>query len=78
MSSIPAEYRQRYLEDTIKDRIANLCAIAVCQERNTWKKSKFLHDIEKDMKLLKTRFTWKQLLFLHMPSLRIRKLLASI
>ena len=78
MSSIPAEYRQRYLEDTIKDRIANLCAIAVCQKRNTWKKSKFLHDIEKDMKLLKTRFTWKQLLFLHMPSLRIRKLLASI
>ena len=78
MSSIPEEYRRNYLEDTIKDRIVNLCAVAVCQKRNAWKRSNFFLDIEKDMELLKMVFNWKQFLFLHIPSLRIRKLLSSI
>ena len=76
MSSIPEEFRHDYLMDTVKDRVANLFAVAVCQKRNAWKNSKFYLDINRDMKLLRVGFTWKQFLFLHIPSLRIRKLMA--
>ena len=76
MSSIPEEFRHDYLKDTVKDRVANLFAVAVCQKRNAWKNSKFYLDINRDMKLLRVGFTWKQFLFMHIPSLRIRKLMA--
>ena len=77
LSSIPEKDRHMYVEDAIKDRLVNLFAVAVSQEKKEWENSKYYLDIKSDMKSLGISFTWRQYFFLWTPSLRIRRLMAS-
>lgn len=77
-SAIPQDQYDEYLPDMIQDRLANMFAVAVCQSRKEWKNSKYYLDILCDMKLLHSSFSIKQLLFLHLPSLKLRKFCSYI
>ena len=71
--SIPTDLLNIYLPDMLKDRLVNLFAVAVCQSKKEWKKSKFYKDIINDMKVINCSFNIKQKLFLFIPSLWLRK-----
>ena len=75
-AAIPQDQYDEYLPDMIQDRIANMFAVAVCQSRNEWKNSKYYQDILSDMKLLHYSFSIRQLLFLNIPSLKLRQLIS--
>ena len=68
ISSIPEEQRSKYAADMLHDRIANLFDIAVNESRTGWKHSQFYQDILHD-----TTLSFKQKLFLSIPSLWVRK-----
>lgn len=72
-NSIPTDLLNIYLPDMLKDRLVNLFAVAVCQSKKEWKKSKFYKDIINDMKVINCSFNIKQKLFLFIPSLWLRK-----
>lgn len=71
--SIPTDLLNIYLPDMLKDRLVNLFAVAVCQSKKEWKKSKFYKDIINDMKVINCSFNIKQKCFLFIPSLWLRK-----
>ena len=76
--SIPKGYDDRFLRDELTDRIANLFDIAVWSPRREWAHSDYVKDIVTDMKSIGMQWTWKQRLFLNIPSLHVRKMVARL
>ena len=76
-TSIPSELREYYLHDILKDRLANLFAVSVCQSKKEWKKSKYYKEIITDLRNMNISLNLKQRLFLAIPSLKIRKFLSQ-
>lgn len=72
--SIPASKQALYLADTISDRKANLWACTLFQPRKIWANSSFYHDVLQDMQSLHIDLTFKERLFLSLPTRWLRKL----
>ena len=76
-AAIPSSEYRLYLSDMITDRLANLFAIALCESRSIWKHSTYYRDIISDIQATNYPLSFKKHLFLALPSLRLRKLLAT-
>lgn len=77
MESIPTDERDTYFDDILNDRIANLFATSLWQSKAEWAGSKFMTEIRKDLKLHGRSLSLKQRLFLALPSITLRRLVAS-
>ena len=78
MAAIPKDKSSIYLADTITDRLVNLAAVAICQNRKEWVESQFYNDIKSDLRSLNSSIPLKMRLFLAIPSLTIRRLISRI
>lgn len=72
-AAIPVNYYDLFLPDLLKDRIANLFSVAICQPKKHWRYSRYYLDIVADMHTIHSGFSWKQRLFLSIPSLKVRQ-----
>ena len=78
MASIPQEKLPSFLADTIADRLVNLAAVAICQDKKEWKHSKFYNDIIHDLKTINSPIPLKTRIFLSIPSLTLRRLISRL
>lgn len=74
MKSIPQEQQEEFLVDTIKDRIVNLLAVALCEPRAKWIHHSFYTELREDMKKVGVTFTLKQKFFLFLLNHSLRRL----
>ena len=74
MKSIPQEQQEEFLVDTIKDRIVNLLAVALCEPRAKWIHHSFYTELREDMKKVGVTFTLKQKFFLFLLNHSFRRL----
>ena len=74
MKSIPQEQQEEFLVDTIKDRIVNLLAVALCEPRAKWIHHSFYTELREDMKKVGVTFTLKQKFFLFLLNHGLRQL----
>ena len=74
-AAIPQDLHALYLNDMLDDAISNLMAVALHQHRRDWRRSSYYQELLADMKRADRRFSFKQLAFLHTPSLYLRRLL---
>lgn len=72
-ASIPAAVREDYAEDMLSDRLANMFAVAIWQNRNEWKDARYYQEILTDTKRLQQPLSTRQRLFFALPSLRLRR-----
>ena len=77
-NSIPVNNYTEFLSDMIDDRIANLFSVTLYTKRKEWINSQFYIDILYDLQKLNKRLSFKQCLFLSLPSIRLRKLYSVI
>ena len=75
---VPAHLHKMYMPEMIEDRLTNLFAVTLCQPRRVWQNSQFYKDILADMKECGINFTFKQRLFLSLPSIALRKTYSKI
>ena len=78
MQAIPMQVRTLYLPDTITDRLANLCAIALHEKRENWQKHPFFTDIQRDIKLTKYQMNIRQRLYFELPCRWLRRAYSHI
>lgn len=78
VESIPAEMYDEFADDVICDGLVNLFATAVCQSRKVWGSSHFYLQLMHEIKERRYRMGWKKQLFLQIPSLRLRRLIAKV
>lgn len=74
MKSIPQEQQEEFLVDTIKDRIVNLLAVALCEPRAKWIHHSFYTELRQEMKKVGVTFTLKQKFFLFLLNHSLRRL----
>lgn len=72
LAAIPKDKRPLFMADTIADRIANLFAVTLFEQKHLWKKSLFYRQLINDMHKTGIRLTIKQRLFLSLPSRTLR------
>ena len=75
---VPAHLHKMYMPEMIEDRLTNLFAVTLCQPRRVWQNSQFYKDILADMKECGINFTFKQRLFLSLPSIALKKTYSKI
>lgn len=73
MAAIPKEKIPLFIVDTIKDRMENLFAVTLFEQKSKWKYSFFYRQLIDDMDKADIRFTFKQSLFLSLPNRGFRK-----
>ncbi len=73
VGSIPAGLYDSYADDVITDQLVNLFAVAVCQRRQEWVCSDFYQNLMKEIRDRGYSLNWKKILFLRLPSLRMRR-----
>lgn len=78
LSSIPAHSRTIYFKDILHDRIVNLMAVVGDQPKRRWKNSKYYQDIVADLALIGSGFSWKEKVFLHIPTRFLRRFLSKV
>lgn len=78
MASIPQENLPLYLNDTIADRLVNLAAVAICQQKREWIHSQFYKDIINDLKAINSSIPIKTRIFLSIPSLSLRRFISHL
>lgn len=78
IEAIPKNQRKNFLADTISDRIANLCAVAMFENKQKWSKCTLYKQLVEDMQRANISFTKKQRLFLSIPSINLRRLYSII
>ncbi len=72
--SIPRDKREEYIHETIADRLANLCAVALCQRRNSWRNHSFTLQLKADIVRTAYHVPLSTRIYLSLPSLWLRKL----
>ena len=72
-ASIPGEQLAGYLPDVIMDAKANFFSAVLNEPRRKWHTHVFLQEIKKDMSVCNMDFTWKEKLFLAVPSRWLRR-----
>lgn len=78
LSSIPTDAHKIYFDDILHDRIDNLLAVAKDQPKRNWKYSKFYQEIVADLARINKDFTWKEKVFLHIPTRFLRRFLPKV
>ena len=77
-ASIPLQLHEEYQDEMLCDRLENMFAVAVWQNRREWVHSPYYTDIVKDLRRLHRRLPLKQRLFFVMPSLYLRRFYSTI
>lgn len=74
MQSIPPDRYEEYIHETIADRLANLCAVALCQRSNNWRSHSFTLRLKADIARTAYHVPLSTYIYLSLPSLWMRKL----
>ena len=77
-ASIPQDKRNEYLLDVVSDSISNFFALTLWEPRNTWIHHSFFEEIKSDMRQTGRSFSWKQRMFLNLPSRWMRRTFNSM
>lgn len=72
-ASIPLHLHEEYQYDMLCDRLENMFAVAVWQNRQEWVHSRYFADIKADAVRLHRPLSLKQRLFFALPSIRLRR-----
>ncbi len=72
--SIPPDRYEEYIHETIADRLANLCAVALCQRGNNWRSHSFTLRLKADIARTAYHVSLPTRIYLSLPSLWLRKL----
>ena len=78
MASIPEGERDKYLADTVNDRMANLFSVAVWSPRKEWGSSPYYRELMKDMRSLGIAMPLRHRLFFALPCRALRRLYSLI
>lgn len=78
MESIPAERRAEFLSDTVEDRLVNLFAVTLSEPRRVWQHHVYYEEIRRDMEQLGLRFSFRQRVFMSLPSRSLRRLYSRL
>lgn len=73
MASIPQNLLPYYAREILGDRLVNLYAVACCEDKSIWRKSKFYKEIRQDLKAMNVSLPIKSLVFLGLPSRFLRR-----
>ena len=71
--SIPGEAYAVYLPDTISDRLANLCSVALCQADRQWRHHPFTTQLKADITRTHYPVPLSTRIFLQLPTTTLRR-----
>lgn len=77
-AAIPQDKQNEYLSDIVSDSISNFFDLTLWESRNTWSHHSFFEEIKNDMQQTGRSFTWKQRMFLNLPSRWMRRTFSSM
>ena len=77
-AAIPQDKQNEYLPDIVSDSISNFFDLTLWEPRNTWLHHSFFEEIKNDMQQTGLSFTWKQRMFLNLPSRWMRRTFSSV
>ena len=78
MQAIPSNVLHLYLADTISDRLANLSAITLHEQKSVWKNHPFFSDIQRDIKRINYPLSIKQRLFFSLACSSLTRLYSNL
>lgn len=78
MASIPEGERDKYLADTVNDRMANMFSVAVWSPRKEWEGSPYYRELLEDMRSLGIVMPFRHRLFFALPCRALRRLYSLI
>lgn len=77
-AAIPQDKQKEYLSDIVSDSISNFFDLTLWESRKKWLHHSFFEEIKSDMQQIGSSFTWKQRMFLNLPSCWMRRTFSSM